>query len=190
MQTYTKEELKVIIDKHNLWRQNNVLGERANLSYANLRNADLREADLSYADLSNANLSYADLRKADLRKANLSGANLREANLREADLSYANLSYANLSGADLSNANLSYADLRCLGNKSEVKTLQIEKWDIGYTHDTLQIGCQTHLISKWRKWNTPAGLVWLDSMDNEAVEWAERLLPLVLQIIDVSPAKK
>ena len=145
MQTYTKEELKVIIDKHNLWRQNNVLGERANLSYANLRNADLREADLSYADLSNANLSYADLRKADLRKANLSYANL----------SYAKLSYANLSGADLSNANLSYADLRCLGNKSEVKTLQIEKWDIGYTHDTLQIGCQTHLISKWRKWNTP-----------------------------------
>jgi hypothetical protein len=169
MQIYTTEELKVVLDKHALWRQGDTLGERANLS----------DADLSYANLRYANLSYANLRYANLSYANLSYANLR----------YANLSYANLSDANLSDANLRGADLLCSGNKSELKTLQIEEWAIGYTHDTLQIGCQTHLISKWRKWDTPAGLVWVASMDEEAVEWAKRLLPLVLQIIDVSPAK-
>ena len=174
MQTYTIEELKVVLYKHALWRQGDTLGERATLSGADLRHATLSGADLRGADLSGADLSGADLRGADLRYADLCGADLSGADLR---------------GADLCGADLSGADLLCSGNKSEIKSLQIEKWDISYTHYTLQIGCQTHLISKWRKWDTPAGLVWVASMDDEAVEWAKRLLPLVLQIIDVSPAK-
>ena len=62
----------------------------------------------------------------------------------------ANLSGANLSGADLSRADLSRANLwACVGNKKHIKSIQIEGYDITYTHDVLQIGCQRHLISEW-----------------------------------------
>ncbi|QDP66959.1 MAG: hypothetical protein Unbinned3138contig1000_1 [Prokaryotic dsDNA virus sp.] len=116
-------------------------------------------------------------------RANLSGANLSGANL-----SGANLSGANLSGADLSGANLFGANLRCLGNMTHIKTMQIETWEIGYTDTTLQIGCQRHEIDKWRKWNTEEGRVWIDRMDTDALKWADEYLAIVLQIIDVSPA--
>ena len=147
------------------------------------------------AALRGADLSGADLRGADLREANLRGANLRWADLREADLSGANLRWANLSGAnlrgaDLSGAYLSGANLLASGNRSQVKTMQINTWDIGYTHDTLQIGCQRHPIEKWRKWNTPAGRKWIEQMDVAAISWADKHLDLVLAIIDASPAEK
>ena len=58
MKTYTKEELKEIIQNHDKWI-NCEGGERADLSYANLSYANLSSADLRYADL-----SYADLRSA------------------------------------------------------------------------------------------------------------------------------
>ena len=132
-----------------------------------------------------ANLSGANLRGADLCDANLCGANLSSANLCDA-----NLSGADLRGANLCDANLRGASLLCTSNMREIKTLQIEKWSIGYTHDTLQIGCQKHTIDKWRKWDTPAGLVWINRMDSGATDWANKLLPLVLQLIDVSPATK
>ena len=178
--------------------------------FANLRGANLSSADLYGAYLSGADLRGANLRGANLRGANLYGANLCSAYLCDANLCGADLRGANLCGADLSGANLCGADLRgaylydanlsgadlyganllCTGNMREIKTLQIEKWSIGYTHDKLQIGCQRHTIDKWRKWDTPAGLVWINSMDSGAKEWANKLLPLVLQLIDVSPATK
>jgi hypothetical protein len=70
----------------------------------------------------------------------------------------------------------------------EIKTLQIDMWQIGYTKTTLQIGCQRHSIDKWRKWNTIAGRIWVDKMDSSALVWAEKHLPLILAIIDASPA--
>jgi len=95
MKTYTEQEIKDILIKHNkwlLWQG----GERANLSYANLSYANLSYANLSYANLRSANLSYANLSYANLSYANLSYANLSSANLRYANLSSANLSYAKL----------------------------------------------------------------------------------------------
>jgi hypothetical protein len=135
-----------------------------------------------------ADLIGADLIGADLIGANLIGANLSGANLSGANLRWANLRWANLSGANLSGANLSGANLHCMGNMAEVKTLQIERWAIGYTSDTLQIGCQRHAIDKWRKWDSDAGRKWIAQMDDSATAWAEKLLPLVLAIIDASPA--
>ena len=137
-------------------------------SDANLRFANLRDADLRYADLSDANLRGADLRYADLRDANLRDADLRDANLRD--------------------ANLRYADLLCFGNMQEIRTMQIDRWGIGYTADTLQIGCQSHAIEKWKRWNTEAGRKWISQMDEYALDWADRNLNLVLQIIDANPA--
>jgi hypothetical protein len=130
-------------------------------------------------------LSGADLRGANLRDANLSCANLSGANLRGADLSG-----ANLRGADLSGANLRGADLLCLGNMAEIRTMQIEKWMVGYTATELQIGCQRHAIEKWAKWDTDAGRKWVSSMDTAAPEWANRNLALVLALIEANPAIK
>ena len=75
MKTYTKEELKAILEKHYKWLIGNG-GGRADLS-----NADLRYADLSFANLRSANLSNADLSYAYLSYANLSNANLSSADL-------------------------------------------------------------------------------------------------------------
>jgi hypothetical protein len=72
----------------------------------------------------------------------------------------------------------------------QLRTLQIDVWAVGYTHDTLQIGCQTHPIDKWRKWNTDAGRKWISQMDEDALDWAERNLDLILKIIDTNPADK
>jgi len=179
--------------------------EGDNLIDADLRGADLRGADLRGAHLIDADLIDADLRgahliDADLRGANLYGAHLRGANLRGANLYGAHLIDANLYGADLRGADLIDADLRgadlrgahllCSGNMLEIKTAQFDTWSIGYTHDTLQIGCQRHTIEKWRKWDTPAGRKWIAQMDEEAAEWADKYLALVLQLIDASPAKQ
>ena len=93
-------------------------------------------------------------------------------------------------GADLYGANLYGADLLAYGNMSQIKTLQLEEWQIGYTKDTMQIGCQRHEIEKWRKWNTEAGRKWISMMDSGALEWADKWLDLVLSIIDKSPANE
>ncbi len=102
----------------------------------------------------------------------------------------ANLYGADLRGADLTSADLTSANLLCYGNMLEIKTAQFDTWRIGYTHDTLQIGCQRHAIEKWRKWGTPAGRKWIAQMDEKAAEWADKYLALVLQLIDASPAKQ
>jgi hypothetical protein len=122
------------------------------------------------------------------KRANLRGANLRGANLESANLRGADLRGANLEGANLRVANLRGANLLCFGNMREIRTMQIYTWDIGYTSETLQIGCQHHAIDKWRKWNTDAGRKWIASMDSEAMAWAERNLALVLAMIDANPA--
>ena len=41
---YTKEELKLILDKHTLWLTDKTTGERANLHRANLYRANLTGA--------------------------------------------------------------------------------------------------------------------------------------------------
>ena len=111
------EEIRIVLEKHEKWLNNELGGIRADLSGADIYGLDLRGANLYGANLIRADLRVAYLIKADLREASLSGANLSgadlyEANLSGADLSGADLREANLSGANLSGANLSGADLR------------------------------------------------------------------------------
>ena len=171
--------LKKILADHALWLRGDG-GTRADLSRANLRCTNLRGANLSRADLLYANLSGADLSDTNLRDTNLSRADLSDTNLRGADLLHANLLYANLRRANL----------LCAGNMREIKTLQIDTWRVAYTSNTLQIGCQSHSIEKWRKWNTAAGRKWIDGMEDNALTWADKHLDLILQIIDASPGEK
>ena len=112
-----KKELNKILKLHKMWLNEEVGGQKANLSGADLRWANLYEANLSGSnlrgsDLCEANLSGANLRETDLSEANLRGADLRWANLRGADLRWANLRGADLHGADLRGANLRGANLR------------------------------------------------------------------------------
>ena len=164
----TPNQIKEALKKHADWLHGKEGGGRANLEEANLEEANLRGANL--------------------RGANLRGANLRGANLEGAYLEEANLWGANLWGANLEGANLRGAYFTCFGNMKEIRTMQVDTWKIGYTADTLQVGCQRHPIDKWRKWDTVAGRKWIEQMNSKALEWADRNLGLVLQIIDANPA--
>jgi hypothetical protein len=189
MKTYTAAELAEIIESHGKWLRGEKGGSRADLCGADLCGADLRSAALFRADLRSADLFGADLFGADLRGANLRGANLRSANLRSADLfgadlRGANLRSADLFGANLFGANLFGADLRCMGNMNNIKTIQADIWQVGYTHDTLQIGCQRHLIAEWQVFSDEE----IGRMDSRALSWWEIWKPILMNIIEVSPA--
>ena len=123
----------------------------------------------------------ADLRGADLQKANLWGANLWGADLREA-----NLRETNFRDADLREANLWEADLwGAVGNKREIKSLQIEDYDICYTKTILQIGCEAHEIEKWKNFSDTV----IDKMDVKALEWWKEWKEFILKIIEMSPGE-
>ena len=169
METYTAAEIAKVIESHGKWSRGEYGGSRADLYGANLSGANL-----SRANLSGANLSRADLYGADLSRADLSRANLYDANLYGADLSRANLSGANLYGANL----------RCMGNMNNIKTIQADIWQVGYTHDTLQIGCQRHLIAEWQAFSDEE----IRRMDSQALTWWKIWKPILMNIIEVSPA--
>ncbi len=179
------EELMAVAESHGEWLRNDDCGSRADLYDADLYGANLRGANLRGADLRGANLSGANLRGANLSGANLRGADLRGADLRGANLRDANLSGANLRGADLSGANLRGADLRCMGNLNNIKTIQADLWQIGYTHDTMQIGCQRHLIAEWWAFSDPE----ISSMDARALAWWAVWKPILQAMIAASPAE-
>ena len=83
--------LEVILKKHEKWLNDEIGGEKADLSQADLSQADLRNVNLRGADLRGADLSYANLRGVDLRNVNLRGVDLRGANLNNINLKYTNL---------------------------------------------------------------------------------------------------
>lgn len=120
-------------------------------------------------------VKWAIEKKANLRHADLSYANLRYANLRSANLSYANLRHANLSSADLSYA---------IGDMNYLKTIQVDKYTISYTHEVIQIGCKKYLITEWFDFDDKTIAI----MDSGALDWWKVWKPIIKQIIEVSPA--
>ena len=154
----TEDEIADVLRLHGMWLRDEDGGVFA----------DLSGADLSYTSLCNANLRFSDLGNTNLIGANLYGADL---------------SGSHMSGTDLRGANL-----LCIGNQRELRTMQFDRWMIGYTHDTLQIGCQRHSIEKWRRWDTESRRRWISKMDLRSIEWADRNLDLVLKIIDANQA--
>ena len=123
--------------------------------------------------------------RADLSDADLSDANLRGANLSCADLSCANLRGADLSGADLSGADLSGADLwGCSGNLVHMRSFWIETYQVTYTADVMQIGCQRHPIADWWAFDDAR----INEMDSRALEFWAKFKPILQNLIAVSPA--
>ena len=76
----TQEELKGIIESHELWMMGVEEGVRADLRHEDLRCADLRGVDLERVFLNEADLRCADLRGACL-PTDLKGTDLRKAAL-------------------------------------------------------------------------------------------------------------
>ena len=94
----------------------------------------------------------------------------------------ADLSYANLRSADLSYANLRSA----IGEMTFIKSLQCEKYLISYTVNFLNIGCQSYTIEEWKNFDDEK----IKGMDSGALEWWTKWKPIILQIIEMSPAKE
>lgn len=107
----TRQELDKVLEKHRLWLEGKVGGERAYLEGANLGRANLDGACLARANFERANLKGVSFVGTNLMKANLEGANLIMANLEGANLIGAGLEGANLSGASLIGANLAKTNL-------------------------------------------------------------------------------
>ena len=165
------DQIKAVLESHRKWG-NNEGGERANLSGVNLSGANLSRANLYRADL-----YLADLSGANLTRANLSGANLSRANLCRADLYL-----ADLSGADLSRAGFCGAT----GNLTNLKSIFLDTYQITYTAEMIQIGCQQHPIADWLGFSDAE----IKAMDGEkALDWWKKYKPLLMQIIELSPAE-
>ena len=151
---------------------------------------DIRDGKIK--DLKHADLRWANLRDADLSGADLYGANLIRADLKGANLSFANLRDADMSGADMYNANLICSDLRhvklsdCLGNMIEIKSLQLDTYNIVYTHDRLQIGCENHNINDWFMFDDKK----IEDMDVGALSWWRKYKDYIKLTLEISPATK
>ena len=180
-----KTELNLILENHKLWL-NDDGGERANL-----RGSDLSGSDLSGSDLSGSNLRGSDLRGSNLRGSDLSGSDLsysdlrgsdlRGSNLRGSDLSYSDLRGSDLRGSDLSNIRIESV----IGNRSEIKSLQIDTYDISYTDKVMQIGCESHDIKDWWEFDDET----INEMETGALDWWKVWKPIIKNIIKNSPAK-
>ena len=147
MKTYTQEELKVILDKHQEWLNGFKTGEKADLPRANLSGANLSRANLSEANLSEANFIQANLSRANLYGTSLFRANLFQANLSEANLYRADLSGANLSRADLSQANLFGTNLTF----TSIYSFTLGKNFGYYFNGIVTIGCTELPLEQWLK---------------------------------------
>jgi len=175
------DQIKAVLESHRKWG-NNEGGERANLSGVNLSGANLSRANLYRADLYLADLSGANLNRANLSGANLTRANLSGANLSRANLSGADLYLADLSGADLSRAGFCGAT----GNLTNLKSIFLDTYQITYTAEMIQIGCQQHPIADWLGFSDAE----IKAMDGEkALDWWKKYKPLLMQIIELSPAE-
>jgi hypothetical protein len=128
---------------------------------------DNERADLRGSDLSDRDLRDRDLSDKDLRGSDLSGSILIHSNLRR----------SNLDGVRLWDT---------IGNMREINSLQIERYQIAYTYDRLQIGCENHSIDEWRQFSDEE----IAGMDTGALEWWRKWRDIIFQIIEMSPADK
>ncbi len=141
-------------------------------------NANLSRANLSNANLSGAYLSNAKLTGANLSGADLSGAYLSYADLTDADLSRANLTLAKLTGANLSGAYLSGT----IGDKDQIRSMQLDTWDVTFTKDILQIGCKKHTHEAWMKFEDHE----IAEMSDKALGWWKKWKEFIFQAIELS----
>ena len=153
MKTFTRKELKIILENHRLWL-NGSGGYRAYLNCANLKASDLNGANLRHVDLYSSDLSYANLAGANLIGTRFSDANLTGSDLRGSDLRGANLSNTNLT---LSNG-IIWAQIGPIGNNGRTLTAAyIENEIVFYA------GCFKGSPKEFEETIVAGGWYWLES---------------------------
>jgi len=106
------DDLRAIVDAHELFVGRKSGGRRAKLSSSDLSNVDLANRNLSEADFSGSVLYGANLRFTNFQRANLYCTDLRNVDGRYGNFSHADMRGATLNGSNLSNALLDHADFR------------------------------------------------------------------------------
>ena len=102
----TQEKLKVVLELHKKWLNNEADGIRADLHGADLFGVDMHGVDLREADMHGVDLRGANMRGADMGGTILCGANMRGTILCGADMYGANMRGTLLYGADVYRANM------------------------------------------------------------------------------------
>ena len=113
----------------------------------------------------------------------LRGNGGERADLTRANLSSANLTRANLYGADLTRANL-YGVSGC--NCDYLVSLFIDTYPVVYTFDTMQIGCEKHLISEWLDFSDHKIL---EMEGKKALKFWRKYKEWIFKSIELCPAK-
>ncbi len=60
--------------------------------------------------------------------------------------------------------------------------MQIDTYKIGFTKDTLQIGCQRHLIKEWKDFDDDK----IANMDSDAKQWWNKWKDFIFKAIEIS----
>lgn len=176
MKTLSPEELTAILAKHRRWLDEEEGGERA----------DLRDTDLRFQDLRGERLLSALLTGSDFTCSDLAGAGHRNAGMFGTDLTDVDASLADMRGTNLAGARLQGLAGMWLvtGNRSEIKALQVDSWDIAYTATHMQIDGELHPLEK--RW------VFTDeeisNMFLMAPSWRKAWKPILQRIVAASPA--
>ena len=148
-----------------------------------LQGADFSDIDLSGANFCGSDLSFANFSGSNLRGSNLSGTCLYDADFRDADLTNADLRGADLRGATLKGATLRNVKINnTIGNLREIRSLQLDRYDVCFTSEILAIGCEQHSIERWKSFTYDD----INSMDRKANEWWANWKGLILQSIYMS----
>jgi len=96
---------------------------------------------------------------------------------KRADLKDADLRNANLIDANLSNVNLN----GCIGNGSEIQSIQTTKYLININKEDIQIGCERHTIETWLSFSDNV----IQDMDRGALDWWKMYKPIITALLNV-----
>lgn len=170
----------------------------AHMSRANLTRACLHDACL--LDVAAYNVNFTQIAAADMQAvggnfcgANFQGAYLRGANFTESDLSLANFAKARLPHASFHDActdGANFIDAKLnnvIGDGIRIRTLQLEPYNVVYTHTHMSIGCKTFPIDDWWK-ITPEEAADMSELEDAATLW-ESLKPILQALVTAMPAK-
>lgn len=145
-----------------------------------LEDVHLFDCDLKWSYFHECTIRYCSIRFCDLLGVSFNCSNLIETN-------FSNSNFKNASMERVSSF-IGCGLWGVIGNSKQIKSLNIfPEYDVVYTHDRLQIGCENHSIEEWKNFDYDRILV----MDgNDAVSFWERNKDLIFSIIENSPAKK
>ena len=72
-----------------------------------------------------------------------------------------------------------------MGDMKFIFTMQLDKLQIGFTKDVLQIGCQRHLIEEWKTFDDAM----INSMDTKALIWWKKWKDHIFKTIELCISK-